>query len=93
MYMPWRHKHTHTHHTISGAGASRRIISGLANGSGRPRGECLRVLDRILPALGGWLSEGGGGLASLGLAARTHCLGRGGGGAAAAGSPFRASQC
>lgn len=33
---------------------------------------------------------GWGGLASLGLVARTRCLGRGGGGAAAAGGPLRA---
>lgn len=50
----------------------------------------MRVVDRILPARGGWLSEGGGGLASLGLAAGTRCPRRGGGGAAAAGSPFQA---
>ena len=91
MYRLRRHKHTH-HSPGTGLG-SRRSVYGLADGLRGGPGQMLRVVDRVLPARGGWLSEcGGGGTGGggPGSAAGTSRLGRGGGGAVAAGGPLRA---
>jgi len=92
MYRLRRHKHTHTTHQELGWAQGDSFMVWLMVW-GAARGKCLRVVNRVLPARGGRLSEcGGGGTGGGGLvsAAGTSRLGRGGGGAVAAGGPLRA---